>query len=60
MSNIDSVQDAEGSVAIFWGADADGHLVISDESDVVKQGCGKSFAQFPKGQFCFVLFSLLI
>lgn len=33
----------------FWGTDAEGHLVFSDDEEVVKQGCGKSFAPFPKG-----------
>ncbi|KAL3812560.1 hypothetical protein ACJIZ3_013828 [Penstemon smallii] len=43
--------DADGSVPFFWGSDAEGHLVISDDGEVVKQGCGKSFAPFPKGCF---------
>lgn len=33
----------------FWGTDSEGHLVLSDDADIVKQGCGKSFAPFPKG-----------
>lgn len=43
--------DADGSVPLFCGADAGGHLVVSNDSEVVKQGCGKSFAPFPKGCF---------
>ncbi|KAL8048025.1 hypothetical protein ABFS82_07G037200 [Erythranthe guttata] len=43
--------DADGSVPFFWGTDAEGHLVFSNEGEVVKQGCGKSFAPFPKGCF---------
>lgn len=43
--------DADGSVPFFWGTDAEGHLVLSDDSDIVKKGCGKSFASFPKGCF---------
>ncbi|GKV43728.1 hypothetical protein SLEP1_g50982 [Rubroshorea leprosula] len=43
--------DADGNVPFFWGTDAEGHLVFSDEVDVVKKGCGKSFAPFPKGCF---------
>nr|GMD75595.1 stem-specific protein TSJT1-like [Ipomoea batatas] len=43
--------DADGSVPFFWGTDSEGHLVLSDEADIVKQGCGKSFAPFPKGCF---------
>lgn len=33
----------------FWGTDAEGHLVLSTDGEVVKQSCGKSFAPFPKG-----------
>ncbi|KAL2530521.1 aluminum induced protein with YGL and LRDR motif [Forsythia ovata] len=43
--------DADGSVPFFWGSDSEGHLVLSDDGEVVKQGCGKSFAPFPKGCF---------
>ncbi|CAH8375607.1 unnamed protein product [Eruca vesicaria subsp. sativa] len=32
-----------------WGTDAEGHLVLSDDVETVKKGCGKSFAPFPKG-----------
>ena len=42
-------QDADGSVPFFWGTDSDGHLVLSDDAEIVKTGCGKSFAPFPKG-----------
>ncbi|KAK4729724.1 hypothetical protein R3W88_022712 [Solanum pinnatisectum] len=41
--------DVDGSVPFFWGTDSEGHLVLSDDADIVKQGCGKSFAPFPKG-----------
>lgn len=44
-----AVQDADGSVPLFWGTDAEGHLVVSDDVETVKKGCGKSFAPFPKG-----------
>ncbi|KAL3507820.1 hypothetical protein ACH5RR_033202 [Cinchona calisaya] len=43
--------DADGSVPFFWGTDSEGHLVLSTDSDIVKKGCGKSFAPFPKGCF---------
>ncbi|KAJ4828582.1 hypothetical protein Tsubulata_019587 [Turnera subulata] len=43
--------DADGSVPFFWGTDSEGHLVFSDDAEIVKQGCGKSFAPFPKGCF---------
>ncbi|KAL3749003.1 hypothetical protein ACJRO7_010139 [Eucalyptus globulus] len=41
--------DIDGSVAFFWGSDSGGNLVLSDDAEVVKMGCGKSFAPFPKG-----------
>jgi len=43
--------DADGSVPFFWGTAADGCLVLSDEPNVLKEGCGKSFAPFPRGCF---------
>jgi hypothetical protein len=43
--------DTDGSVPFFWGSDSEGSLVLSDDDEVVKKGCGKSFAPFPKGCF---------
>ncbi|GER54765.1 aluminium induced protein with YGL and LRDR motifs [Striga asiatica] len=43
--------DVDGSVPLFWGTDAEGHLVLSSDGALVKQGCGKSIAPFPKGCF---------
>lgn len=43
------MQDADGSVPLFWGTDSEGRLVLSNDEDVMKKSCGKSFAQFPKG-----------
>ncbi|GFZ14182.1 aluminum induced protein with YGL and LRDR motifs [Actinidia rufa] len=43
--------DAYGSVPFFWGTDSEGNLVLSDDSEIAKKGCGKSFAPFPKGCF---------
>ncbi len=43
--------DADGSVPFYWGTDSEGHLVLADDSETVKKGCGKSFAPFPKGCF---------
>ncbi|XP_071724395.1 stem-specific protein TSJT1-like [Rutidosis leptorrhynchoides] len=34
---------------LFWGIAADGSLVISDNLEVIKGGCAKSFAPFPNG-----------
>ncbi|KAK9288837.1 hypothetical protein L1049_017303 [Liquidambar formosana] len=43
--------DADGSVPFFWGTDSEGYLILSDDAEIVKKGCGKSFAPFPKGCF---------
>ncbi|AED95015.1 putative nucleophile aminohydrolase [Arabidopsis thaliana] len=43
--------DADGSVPFFWGTDAEGHLVFSDNTEMVKKGCAKSYGPFPKGCF---------
>ncbi|CAN1129005.1 Stem-specific protein TSJT1 [Linum perenne] len=43
--------DVDGSVPFFWGTDSEGQLVLSDDTDVIQKGCGKSYAPFPKGCF---------
>ncbi|KAF3456929.1 hypothetical protein FNV43_RR01583 [Rhamnella rubrinervis] len=43
--------DADAGVPYFWGSDSEGHLVLSDDDNIMKKGCGKSFAPFPKGCF---------
>ncbi|CAN8267678.1 unnamed protein product [Cochlearia groenlandica] len=43
--------DADGSLPFFWGNDAEGHLVLSDDTEMVKKGCSKSYGPFPKGCF---------
>ncbi|GAB4843318.1 hypothetical protein Ancab_013284 [Ancistrocladus abbreviatus] len=43
--------DADGSVPFYWGTDSEGHFVVSDDAEIVKKGCEKSFAPFPKGCF---------
>ncbi|KAF5181140.1 Aluminum induced protein [Thalictrum thalictroides] len=43
--------DADVSVPFFWGTDSEDSLVLSDDADVLKKACGKSFAPFPKGCF---------
>lgn len=45
-----NVQDADGSVPFFWGNDAEGHLVLSDNTEMMKKGCAKSYGPFPKGK----------
>ncbi|KAE8709931.1 transmembrane emp24 domain-containing protein p24beta3-like [Hibiscus syriacus] len=45
------VSDADVSVPFFWGTDAEGHLVLANDTETLKKACGKSFAPFPKGCF---------
>nr|CAB3488698.1 unnamed protein product [Digitaria exilis] len=40
---------SDGGVPLYWGIAADGSVVICDDRDVVKRGCGKSYAPFPVG-----------
>ncbi|XP_073012303.1 stem-specific protein TSJT1-like [Typha latifolia] len=40
---------SEGEVPLYWGIAADGSVVICDDRDIVKGGCGKSYAPFPTG-----------
>ncbi|KAF3778506.1 Stem-specific protein [Nymphaea thermarum] len=40
---------SDGVVQLYWGIAADGSVVISDNVDVVRRSCGKSFAPFPAG-----------
>ncbi|KAL6992595.1 hypothetical protein U1Q18_010706 [Sarracenia purpurea var. burkii] len=40
---------ADGGVQLFWGIQADGSVAISDNLEVIKTSCAKSFAPFPTG-----------
>ncbi|GMY37325.1 stem-specific protein TSJT1-like [Fagus crenata] len=40
---------ANEDIRLFWGIAADGSVVISDNLDVIKASCAKSFAPFPTG-----------
>jgi asparagine synthetase B (glutamine-hydrolysing) len=39
----------DGGAPLFWGVASDRSAVISEDHDVVKLGCGKSYALFPVG-----------
>ncbi|KAK3149081.1 hypothetical protein QOZ80_3AG0212710 [Eleusine coracana subsp. coracana] len=43
--------DTYGRVPFYWGVDSEDRLVVSDNAEIVKKACGKSFAPFPKGFF---------
>lgn len=50
---------SDGGVQLYWGIAADGSVVISDNLEVIKTGCAKSFAPFPNGkQRQFFLFGI--
>lgn len=40
---------ADEGVKMYWGIGGDGWLVISDNLEVIKASCAKSFAPFPTG-----------
>ncbi|KAI5081236.1 hypothetical protein GOP47_0004419 [Adiantum capillus-veneris] len=42
-------QDCECKIPFYWGTAADKSLAFSDTPEVLKAGCGKSFAPFPAG-----------
>ncbi|KAL5980221.1 hypothetical protein ACLOJK_036688 [Asimina triloba] len=42
-------QGSDEAVELYWGIAADGSVVISDNLDIIKGGCGRSFAPFPAG-----------
>lgn len=41
---------ADGGVKLFWGIASDGSVLISDNLDLIKATCAKSFAPFPTGK----------
>ncbi|XAR66445.1 hypothetical protein NMG60_11012682 [Bertholletia excelsa] len=40
---------ADEGVKLYWGVGGDGSVVISDNLEVIKGSCAKSFAPFPAG-----------
>ncbi|KAF5728914.1 stem-specific protein TSJT1-like [Tripterygium wilfordii] len=44
-----AARDREGSAGFQWGLAGDGSLVCSDDSNIVRETCGKSCAPFPPG-----------
>lgn len=44
-----SALGGDGRVKLFWGIGTDGSVVISDNLEVIKGTCAKSFAPFPTG-----------
>jgi len=39
----------DGAIPLYWGIGGDGSVVICDDRDIAKAGCGKSYAPFPPG-----------
>ncbi|KAJ1273501.1 hypothetical protein BS78_06G285600 [Paspalum vaginatum] len=44
-----ALSSEDKGVPLYWGIAADGSVAISDDRDIVKRGCGKSYAPFPVG-----------
>lgn len=40
----------DGGVKLYWGIASDGSVMISDNLELIKASCAKSFAPFPTGK----------
>ncbi|XP_057417303.1 uncharacterized protein LOC130711623 isoform X1 [Lotus japonicus] len=41
--------DSNGGIGLFWGVAADGSIVVSENLELIKASCAKSYAPFPSG-----------
>ncbi|KAJ4806151.1 aluminum induced protein with YGL and LRDR motifs [Rhynchospora pubera] len=48
-TSVFAALSSDGEIPLFWGISGDGSVVICDDRDIVKAGCGKSYAPFPPG-----------
>ena len=42
-------QGSNGHIGLYWGIAADGSVTISENLELIKASCAKSFAPFPTG-----------
>jgi len=47
------MQGFNGGLKLYWGIAGGGSVVISDDLNVIQEGCAKSFAPFPSGTIFF-------
>ena len=43
-------QGSNGHIGLYWGIAADGSVTISENLELIKASCAKSFAPFPTGK----------
>ncbi|EPS69062.1 aluminum induced protein [Genlisea aurea] len=43
--------DQQAKIPLYWGITADGNVAFGNDADLLKGGCGKSLATFPRGCF---------